>query len=551
MSTDSPPVAELETDVTSVVEESFPEPRAHGASVTEIFRDLEPPKRTAPRGEKGTIYDAALSTWLDLVGDREHEPGVVARGFDAEWLPEPTGEWCLQLTSSKWKAGTGEGDAYTPFYEYHLKLRDRIDTSDDVRFQKPPLALHVEIMPQYPGMVYQSGDELDLPYGEGSRVVAWTTWAESAEEVEHRAYDALAAAFGSDALNPTRDRVEDSRRVAKAESHVRFDVNKKGAVVETVNDSKDLIDYGGESEIESRSRRQREGWLECRVDSDRWELLGFEEQNFSTELKVYQFSGWHKKPDSDPFRHPKLEASFAGVDRGALPHVDEWDEVMNHLRRQVATHATWAGVERGNLVADDFFDGPSAAPWSFERPASRRDMLRRRYEDAATTVFMEAASKLTTAVHDILALVVEANGATYDYLAEETGLARSTVRYHVARLEEKNVLKRVGNPVLVAFESWDLRDRAREKLREARPERTGEDREEDAEERRERRNGDDLDDETEDLEGSDDAADDELGFAYLAGISADLGSVRDAYEDGLLGDEDVRVRLDALPRRLR
>jgi len=551
LSTDSPPIAELETDVTSVVEERFPEPRAHGASVTQVFRDLEPSKRGAPRGEKGTLYDAALSTWLDLVGGHEHEPGVVARDFQADWLPEPSGEWALLLTSSKWKAGTGTGSDYTPYYEYHLKLRDRVETVDGVEFNKPPLALHVEVMPQYPGMVYQSGDELPLPHGEGSRVVAWTTWAESAEEVEQRAYDALAAAFGSEVLNPQRDRVEDSRRISKAEAHVRFDVEKKGAVVETVNDSKDLIDYGGESKIDARSRRQREGWLEAVVESDRWELLGFQQQNFSTELKVYQHGSWANQSPEHYLHHPKLEASFAGVDRGALPHVDEWDQVMNHLRRQVATHATWAGVERGDLVADDFFDGPAAAPWSYERPAGRRDMLRRRYEDAATTVFMEAASKLTTAVHDILAVVVEANGATYDHLAEQTGLSKSTVRYHVARLDEKGVLKRVGNPVLVAFESWDLRDRAREKIREARPDRTREDREEDAEERRERRNGDDLEDEpsADDLEGDD--SEDELGFAYLAGISADLDSVRDAYHDDYLGDEDVRVRLDALPRRLR
>jgi len=181
---------------------------------------------------------------------------------------------------------------------------------------------------------------------------------------------------------------------------------------------------------------------------------------------VYQHGAWTDVPADDYRRHPKLEASFAGVERGELPHVDEWESVMDHLRRVVATHATWAGVERADLVADDFFDGPGADSWTFERPTGRKEMLRKRYEDAATTIFHEAASKLTTSVHDILRVIVQENGATYQKIAEETGLARSTVRYHVARLEEDGVLVRTGNPVLVVFSALALRDEAREKLRD-------------------------------------------------------------------------------------
>jgi DNA-binding MarR family transcriptional regulator len=553
VSTDSPPTSELHTDVTGVEKTSFPKPRAHGGAVTEVFADLAPSKRNAPRGEKDTLYDAALHLWVDEIGDPDLEPYPVVDGFDPEWLPEPTGEWVVLQSSSRWKAGTGTGSDYSAYHEQHLKIRDRIETTNGVEYQKPPVAMHVEIMPQYPGMVYKSGDELALPHGEGSRMLAWTTWAESASEIERRAYDVLRAAYGPDVLDIERDRVEDSRRVPKAEAHLRFDVEKKGAVVETVNDSKDLIDYGGVAEIEARSRRQREGWLECIVESDRWDSLGFAEKPFSTEVKVYQHSNWDSFSEDDPLHHPKLEASFAGVDRGPLPHVSEFDDVLDHLRRIVATHSLWAGVERGNLVADDYFDGPAATPWSFERPTGRREMLRQRYEDVATTVFMEAASKLTTAVHDVLSVVVQENGATYDQLVEKTGLARSTVRYHVARLAEKSVLKRVGNPVVVCFESWNLRDRAREKIREARPDRTREDIADDAEQRRQRRNGDEDAEEVEpdDLEGSDDVDDGRIGFRYLAGLDVDLESIRDEYHDGRLDGEDIRIRVDALRERLR
>ncbi len=53
-------------------------------------------------------------------------------------------------------------------------------------------------------------------------------------------------------------------------------------------------------------------------------------------MKICQANQWHKKPRSDPFHHPKLEASYAGVDRGKLLHVSEWDDVLEHLRGVVA-----------------------------------------------------------------------------------------------------------------------------------------------------------------------------------------------------------------------
>lgn len=76
-------------------------------------------------------------------------------------------------------------------------------------------------------------------------------------------------------------------------------------------------------------------------------------------------------------RHPKLEASFDGA-QGALPHVEEWEDVQNYLRTVVATHARWAGIDREDLVADEFYPGPAAESWTYERPTGRREMLRRR-----------------------------------------------------------------------------------------------------------------------------------------------------------------------------
>jgi len=94
---------------------------------------------------------------------------------------------------------------------------------------------------------------------------------------------------------------------------------------------------------------------------------------------------------------------------------------LEHLRAVVATHARWAGIERSDLVADDFFDGPESAPWDFERPTGRRNMLRERHEDLATDIYREALKESTTAVYDILRVIAEHDGANYDTLVERTG----------------------------------------------------------------------------------------------------------------------------------
>lgn len=508
--------------------------------------------------DRGTLYDQALGYWREHVGDVDNEPYIAVEDFDADWLP--AGKYALVLTSSRWKAGTGQGDDYRAYYEQHLKLREW-DTDEDgeIQLRKPPLALHIEIMPQFQDMVYKSGDPLQCPYGEGTRLLGWTTWAEDPFEIERRMYDALRAVYGTGAID-LDDRVDDARRIPKAEAHIRFHIDKKAATIETLEQSKELISWGGHSEIEAHQQRQKEGWLEAVVESNRWHLLGFEPQRYSTEVKIYQANQWHKKPRSDPFHHPKLEASYAGVDRGELPHVSDWDDVLDHLRTVVATHARWAGVERSDLVEDDYFDGPVSPPWEFERPTGRREMLRNRYEDLATDIYREALKESTTAVYDILRVIAEHDGANYDTLEQRTGLARSTVRYHVRRLAEEGIVYREGNPVMVFFVSEVVLERAREILREVRPDDTQQDLAERSDERRERReeqqaaSNDDSDtdsDESDDNDGDNADVTNEIGFEYLARLSASIHDVAYLIERDQLDDRDVRVRADELPPPLR
>jgi DNA-binding MarR family transcriptional regulator len=518
----------------------YPEPRAHGAGVMNVLND-------ADGEDPETLYMRAIKYWRDEVGSRDNEPHIVADDVEHDWLPElPSGtEYVYQLTSSRWKAGNGEGENYSAFYDQHIKLRRMNDEGD---LSVPATSIHIELMPQSRDLVYKDGNPLECPFGEGTKVRATTTWAETGHEIERRMFDALREIYGEDAVN-IQTRNHNSRKIVKAEGHIRFDIEKKNQAIETIEQSKQLIGWGGASEIDAYQERIREGWLEAKLISDRWDLLGFQGKRYSTEVKIYQTHDFHKRPPNDPFKHPKLEASFAGVDDGALPHIDQWDDVMTHLREIVATHAEWAGIERSDLVEDDYFDGSGAPTMQYEKPQGRREMLRRRYEDVATEVYREALKTNTEAVYDILKIVTEESGASYDTLEERTGLARTTVRYHVRRLAENGVFARLGNPVIVVFVSHQLLERAKEIIREIKPDDQAEDMAERAEERREKR--EERDDEARDEDGlqedsddSDDGHGDRGDWEYFDVLELEPHQIGNALERGFLAEGHVRLRTD-------
>ncbi|WP_418284767.1 winged helix-turn-helix domain-containing protein [Halorubrum sp. DTA46] len=527
-----------------------PKPVAHGAGVQCVFNDID---RDEP------IYSAVHQLWYEVVGDRDQEPGVVADldSTDVEWLDPPTSgrDWVVKLTSSRWKGGKGTGDDFSRYYKYDLTLRER---DEDGNLYKTGRACSLRVIPQFDDLHYQDGNEITYQYGEGSLVRCSTTWADTAEEVERRMFDVLDAVLDVDRDRLRLDRDEDSRRIQKAEAHHRFDIGWKRQVVETLDRTRELIAYGGMSEIDAHQKRQREGYLEALVDADRWHLLGFDRTRFDIELKCYQAAGWAEIPREDPAHHPKLEASFAGVDGdGALPHVDEWEDVMSTLRTVVSSHLDWSGVGRDELVADDYQPGPAVPEYTYAHPCGRREQLRERFEAVSTEVYREALKANTQAVYDILTVIATEAGASYDQLEERTGLARSTIRYHVSRLAEIGVCDKISNPVLVVFPSPAALKSSKEILRRIYPDDQVDDLEERAVARRERREerddptsvGDDQD--PDDLEDSRDAGDDDRAdqddantWRYFDETILEPHQLSNALEKGYLEPDHVRVRVD-------
>jgi DNA-binding transcriptional ArsR family regulator len=222
----------------------------------------------------------------------------------------------------------------------------------------------------------------------------------------------------------------------------------------------------------------------------------------------------------------------------------------------VLTHLEWAGVDDSDLVADHYFK-PSVQPRvGFELPEGRREDLRNYYSRFTTVVYSEALKHQTTAVYDILSIVAERHGATYDQLVVETGYSRSNIDYHVGRLRDVGLLTTVGNPAIVCFDAEYLYERTLELIEEEiaphfdesllSDRRLG--REERAEERREQResgeaNGTDSpDDGDRDQEG--DAADDSAPFIYLDQWDGSLLDLEHELEspDHPRDERDVRVR---------
>lgn len=551
------PDAPLENSGLGSVTDRFPAPVSHGCGIVATVADLE--NRSAPVGDRGGLYDAAMAYWQAEVGDPENQP-IYIDDFDAPWLPDGR-EFALRFRSSGWKAGEGEGDDYTQWYEYHLSLRERIvEDSGRPSYRKVDTSLDIQIQPQYPDLVYGDGTPLEtqMVYGTGSRIIADTTYPGTGYDIVRRAHEAIAHAFGSDAFD-LDDIVEESHRLKKAEAYARVAEEYTGAAVRTIEDTKQLIQWGGSADVQAQQRAENGSWVLARTSSPRFDLLGFADPDFETYLKCYMADDAANREDDDPMSQPKIEAGYDGAGGGRLPHVSAFDTVMKYLRTVVATHCRWAGIDARDLVADDHFAGASAAEFEFSRPTGRRQMLRERWQDVATQLKREALDKCISP-YDVLRVIAEQQGASYDTLVERTGLARSTVRHHVARLAERGIVARIGNPVTVVFVAELVHGKAVDLLNEARPGQTGADLNRRAKKRRERREATGEDQEAgdpgadaEDADGGDDEAETTASraFEYLARLEAEIGDVERLLRVGELDEEDVRIRREKLPRPLR
>lgn len=448
-------------------------PIAHGAGLSWLHDDAN------------ALYDELRELWRDL--DVEAGDSVTIEA-DPDFLPN--GDYVWIFKSSGYKAGAENAHGnWKQWYKYHVMLRrvdERAEDGTIEELRKPATSLNLIVEPQKQGMTYDPSNnggqlnEVDLPYGEGSRILAQTTYVERGSRVIERAHDALADVLqrrdAADLVNAPELK-RDSCRIWKLEAYIRFDIDSKHAFIRTLDKSEKLIDVGGASEIQTHKERQSEGWLEAKTSSDRWDRLGFdpltttvekqdgsqEEAVVKEEIKVYQTQDWHERPKSDPFHHPKAEASLTGARN---PHLSEWQDALEHLRTILLSHAEWAGVDDSDLVADDYFNPEIQQTTTIEHPEGRREDLARYYDRFETEILSECLKRQTTAAYDILSVIAERHGATYDELEAATGFSRSNLDYHVSRMKQLGLLTTVGNPAIVAFDSEYLYEKTLDVIEE-------------------------------------------------------------------------------------
>jgi len=416
----------------------FPEPVTHGAGITFHYDELE-------------LYNQNRDLWRSDVDDPTEQPVSVA-AYQPEFISR-SGDFALRFRSSRWKAGKENANGWRRWYKYHLTLRERAtDHRGREHWNTPAVSLNITIEPQATGLTYEDGNELTLPFGEGTRVVVQTTYPGGPEDIRQRTVQALSEVFDydQDAYDP------ESARITKLEAYARFDDSLMNSVVECTENSKRLIAYGGGG-LNAWQDRMKEGYIEALLKSDRWDALDFENVGYEELVKVYHINNWVDRPPSDPLRHPKLEAAYNGG-ASSHPRLSEWEEVIARLQHKVVQHARWTGLSPEDLVADRYYLGEHAPVREYPVLDDRRMKLRQYYDTLRNPIIAEVSNERTRSPFDILSILLQENGATYDELKRLSGLSRSMVRKHIARFKERGLVERIGNPVIVVFKAPYVED---------------------------------------------------------------------------------------------
>jgi DNA-binding transcriptional ArsR family regulator len=89
-----------------------------------------------------------------------------------------------------------------------------------------------------------------------------------------------------------------------------------------------------------------------------------------------------------------------------------------------------------------------------------------RFENSKMAVLGELLGYRKGGRYDVLSVILDHSGADYETLVSETGLTRSTVRYHVQHFAEIGLVIREGNPVVVTYENPQTAELVEEVLEE-------------------------------------------------------------------------------------
>ena len=507
----------------------YPDPITHGVGVDFVLNDLEGGDHYDDVDD--STYRRILAGWREKVDDPGNEPFVLVenahRLFDFANDDYPAH---LCLKSKGWKLGTGPG-LEGQRYEYSLQLIRYDPENDELKPKKPlPVNFQVWVRPQEDGLVQKSGDDVDYPFGTGTKFHAQTTYAEPAEAVNRTMLVATVALKALGQERPDWDEMNrESMKLWKAEVHHRIDRELMSSACETLAEARRLIDFGGGAEMEQHSKRQEAGRVREMVRADRWDLLGFvQPDGLDLSVKCYRSSNWQAYRD-ETYKNPKIEAYLGGTSNDqALPHIREWTALRGVLR-QLATGVTVrSGVAMADLVQDDYYAGWERDLVDVPIPMGWRTKLQEANDERERKILRTTMSSLSRARWDVLWTIAQYEGATYDQLVDVTGLSRDYVREIVRELDEADVLERLTWPRVIVYHNEELRVNAIEALQDVHPDEGITNIKDRAEQRREDREQQRR--EAAERDAGDDAAD-ESGGASDGESDASSGSTSDQDDD--------------------
>lgn len=557
--------------------ETLPAPARHGGNssflLADIKRDPDPVRRKWPLDGRplpdGSVYQHARAAFLshdeeERIEYNNSEYIVLNQDYEHPH-PDEDGSYAVTLVSSPWVAGKDINDDYTTYYTYDITLQP-VDSDGSIQWNRTPdRSLSIKLEPQHDDLVYPDGSSFEIPYCEGTLVRVQATWVDDVAETIKLATKLLGGMLGY--RLEVDDIYDGSASFSKAEVHHRFERGKEQHLVQTVRQSAELL-TSHEADIDTRGKYRDGKWMECWLQTDAWQKLGFPDLNAQLSIKVYYAD--HPEKLEWPMNQPKVEVALEGKERvydeekneyvrREIP-MDRWNEVMAVLEEVLLSHLDWADVREEHLVADDYSDGPNASPIAFQKPEGRREWLQRHYESLVPPLYRHVTSHRTDLVYDILVALRDAPddvaGLTYEQLVERTGAAYRTVRKHVRRLCEAGsdhgpgILERNrGAVTVVSWSSRYLEEICQSPLDQINPGDQPEDRRERAEERRERRKKQQDSEADQESDRSDEAESNSGSstWRYFGDVSICPDQLARALDQEYLDGHEVRVRVDDNP----
>lgn len=438
----------------------YPDPINHGHGVEVVLEDKD------DGAHEEMFYKRVWRGRSDFVGDRDEEPYVLVEDVHElfDWLHDDYPAH-LVLKSKGWMVGRDakDGELVGQYYEYSVqvmrydedsgKLTDEIDEN-----LRAPTSFQCWIQPQNSELVRPSGDPMVCQHGEGTKFKTQTTYANSGESLTRTIEVMNLAADALDIERPSWDTLNrGSRKTWKGEVYHRFAQSKIQTVVHRLQEAKSLLQYGGGADVHSSGKMRKGRHVEEYVVSDRWEKLGIAIpeplEDAKLGIKVYRFN---RATADERLHEPKLEAFLSGSG-GELPHADDWGMIRSVLRQLVDTFAVRSNLNLGDLKEDDYYKPRDRPMLDFCLPEGWRYAVQEANEARLMKMTDVVRAAQTTSKLDIIWTVADRNGASYDELAEATGLSKDRVQEIVAEFVDQDVLLRLAMPRIIAFDNEELR----------------------------------------------------------------------------------------------